>query len=77
MGGTPEDTGMSQGPEAFTKIVCVCVYVCVCVWQLRHKMAKCPSEGAQRMRTEVRKKSQVANKKISMPPRLEYEECAE
>ena len=31
MGGTPEDTGMSQGPEAFTKIVCVCVYVCVCV----------------------------------------------
>ena len=75
MGGTPEDTGMSQGPEAFTKVVCVCV--CVCVWQLRHKMAKCPREGAQRMRSEVRKKSQVANKKISMPPRLEYEECAE
>ena len=57
--------------------LCVCVYVCVCVWQLRHTMAKCPSEGAQRMRTEVRKKSQVANKKISMSPRLEYEECAE
>lgn len=68
MAGTPEDTGMSQGPEAFTKIVCV--------WQLRHKMAKYPSAGALRMRTEVRKKSQVANKKINMPPLLEYEECA-
>ena len=39
-------------------------------------MAKCPSEGAQRMRTEVRKKSQAANRKINMPPLLEYEECA-
>ena len=70
MAGTPEHTGMSQGPDVFTKIVCACV------WQLRHKMGKYPSEGALRMRTEVRKKSQVANKKINMPPPLKYEECA-
>ena len=39
-------------------------------------MEKYPSEGALRMRTEVRKKSQVANKKINLPPLLKYEECA-
>ena len=39
-------------------------------------MEKYHSEGALRMRTEVRKKSQVANKKINMPPPLKYEECA-
>ena len=39
-------------------------------------MARCQSEGAQRMRTEVRTKLQIGNKKINITALLEYEEHA-